>query len=79
VVKVEPSGVVFVDECSIQTARCMARERGAVTAVWGPPGQSQINVCGACIDEMMRAGAWEIEGARVRMGLPPVAGALRQD
>lgn len=64
--KVEPSGVVFVDVCSVQTAKCTAIDGGPVTAVWGPPGQTQINVCGACIDEMMRAGEWEIEGARVR-------------
>lgn len=63
--KVEPSGVVFSGVCHIQTKRCMAKEWGALTAVWGPPGQTQINVCGACLDEKFRNGEWQIPGARV--------------
>ena len=63
---VEPSGVVFSGVCDIQTDRCTAREWGALTAVWGPPGQTQINVCGACLDEKVRTGEWQIEGARIR-------------
>lgn len=64
--KVEPSGVVFSGSCGVQTVRCMTAEWGALTAVWGPPGQTQINVCGACLDEKVRAGEWMIEGARLR-------------
>jgi hypothetical protein len=63
---VEPSGVVFSGVCAVQTERCVAREWGALTAVWGPPGETQINVCGACLDELVRRGDWQIEGARPR-------------
>ena len=64
--KVEPSGVVMTGECSIKTSACTSKSRGPITAVWGPPGRTQINVCGACLEEKMRAGEWEVEGARVR-------------
>lgn len=63
---IEPSGVIFTGVCSVQTERCTAIEVAPVTAVWGPPGRTQINVCGACLEEMMRRGEWEVEGARVR-------------
>ena len=45
--KVEPSGVVLKGICSIQTDRCTAKKEGPITAVWGPPGRTQINVCRA--------------------------------
>lgn len=64
--KVEPSGVIFSGSCAVQTKRCISRERGALTAVWGPPGETQIDVCGACLEEKVRAGEWQIEGARLR-------------
>jgi hypothetical protein len=64
--RVEPTGVFFSGSCWIQTERCTAREWGALTAVWGPPGETQINVCGACLEEKVRAGEWEIRGARLR-------------
>jgi hypothetical protein len=65
-IEVEPSGVIFVAACQVQTAVCTAREPSPVTAVWAPPGRTQINVCGACLEEMLRAGEWEIEGARAQ-------------
>lgn len=64
--RVEPSGVVLKGVCHIQTQRCTAKEEGPITAVWGPPGRTQINVCRACLEEKMRLGEWEVEGARVR-------------
>jgi hypothetical protein len=60
---IEPSGVIFSDACTIQTDRCTAREKAAVTAVWGPPGRTQINVCGSCLQEKVRIGEWKIGGA----------------
>jgi hypothetical protein len=63
--KVDPTGVVFSGVCHIQTDRCMAREWGPLTAVWGPPGRTQVNVCGACLEEMVRTHAWDVEGARL--------------
>lgn len=63
--KVEPSGVVMRDICSIQTDKCTAKEGGPITAVWGPPGRTQINVCRACLEEKIRIGEWEVEGARL--------------
>lgn len=64
--KVEPSGVVMMGQCTIQTEVCTAREVAAITAVWSTPGRTQINVCRACLDEMIRRGEWEVEGARAR-------------
>jgi len=64
--KVEPSGVVMRGECTIRTEVCTARETAPITAVWGAPGRTQINVCGACLEEMIRRGTWEVEGARAR-------------
>jgi hypothetical protein len=64
--KIEPSGVVMHGVCSIQTKHCTAKEGGAITAVWGPPGRTQINVCRACLEEKIRLGEWEVEGARLR-------------
>lgn len=64
--KVEPGGVILRGVCSIQTKHCTAKEGNAITAVWGPPGRTQINVCRACLEEKMRLGEWEVEGARLR-------------
>jgi hypothetical protein len=66
--KVEPSGVVMKGECSIKTKVCTAKTPGPITAVWASPGRTQINVCRACLEEKMRAGEWEVEGAKVRPG-----------
>ena len=63
--KVEPSGIVLKGVCSIQTNRCTAKQEGPITAVWGPPGQTQINVCRMCLEEKIRLGEWEVEGARL--------------
>jgi hypothetical protein len=64
--KVEPSGVVLQGVCDIQTDRCTAKAGGSITAVWGPPGRTQINVCRVCLEEKMRRGEWEVAGARLR-------------
>ena len=31
--KVEPTGIVLIEVCNIQTARCVAKEPAAITAV----------------------------------------------
>lgn len=74
--KVEPTAVVFVAICSVQTPDCTATAPGPVTAVWGTP-RVQIDVCGACIEEMFRRGEWQIEGARLQPLPPRVTGASR--
>ncbi|WP_420126407.1 hypothetical protein [Longimicrobium sp.] len=63
--KVQPTGIIFVAECDIQSDRCTARTSSPITAVWTTPGREQVNVCRACLEEMVRAGEWEITGARV--------------
>jgi hypothetical protein len=68
--KVEPSGVVMFGECSIQTDSCVAREAAPITAIWTVPGRQQVDVCGACLEEQMRTGAWAVGGARVRAQVP---------
>lgn len=64
--KVEPSGVVFVGSCDIQSERCLAKTSGSVSAIWTPPGRTQVNVCHACLDEQIRQAKWEIAGARIK-------------
>ncbi len=64
--KVEPSGVVMMGPCEIQKDVCTAKETAAITAVWSPPGRTQVNVCRECLDEMIRRGDWQVEGARAR-------------
>lgn len=63
--RVEPSGIILVGVCEIQTSECVAREPSPITAVWAEPGRRQVNVCRPCLEEMVRAGSWEIPGARV--------------
>lgn len=62
---VEPSGVVFAAQCQVRSERCRAPDSGPVTAVWTTPGREQLNVCGACLPEMVRMGEWEIPGTRI--------------
>jgi hypothetical protein len=62
---VEPSGVILVDTCSIQTEKCVAKTPAPITAVWTLPGRVQVNVCRPCLEEQIRSGEWEVRGARV--------------
>ncbi|MBI1923753.1 hypothetical protein HYR99_05835 [Candidatus Poribacteria bacterium] len=67
ITKIEPTGVILNDICEIKTNKCIARnEPGPITAVWSLPGRTQINVCRPCMDEMVRRGEWEVEGARIK-------------
>lgn len=63
--KVEPSGVVMIGECEIRTPFCTALTPAPITAVWGVPARRQTNVCGRCLEEMVRRGDWEIWGAKI--------------
>ena len=63
--KIEPSGVVMTGECEIRTPYCTALRPAPITAVWGDPGRRQIDVCGACLEEMVRRGEWEVRGAKI--------------
>jgi hypothetical protein len=67
--RVEPSGVVFVGVCDVQTDRCVARQPSPVTAVWETPGRMQVNVCRPCLEEKVRLGEWEIQGAKITKGV----------
>lgn len=64
--KIEPSGVILVDVCGVQTEKCVAKQPAAITAVWTLPGRLQVNVCRPCLEEQVRAGEWEIQGARIK-------------
>lgn len=64
--KIEPSGIVMIGECEIQTPVCAALTPAPITAVWGSPGRRQINVCRCCLEEMVRLGEWENPGARIQ-------------
>jgi hypothetical protein len=63
---IEPSGVLIVGLCEVQTEKCTARVPAPITAVWTLPARRQINVCSPCLDEMVRSGEWQIEGARLK-------------
>ncbi len=63
--RIEPSGIVMIGECEIQTPFCMALTPAPITAVWGSPGRRQIDVCRRCLEEMIRWGEWENPGARI--------------
>ena len=63
--KVEASGVILWDVCAVKGKKCTAKEApGSVTAIWAPPGRTQINVCHECLNEQVEKGSWQIEGAR---------------
>lgn len=63
---IEPSGVLLVGECDIQTEECTAKVPAPITAVWSSPARRQINVCSSCMEEMVRRGEWQNKGARIR-------------
>jgi hypothetical protein len=63
--KIEPTGVVLMDVCSVQTEKCVARSVAPVTAVWTLPARMQVNVCRPCLEEQVRSGEWQIQGAKV--------------
>ena len=71
--KIEPSGVIFVGICEIQTPVCQALLPSPISAVWVPPGRRQVNVCSACLEEQVSDGEWEIPGAHVRRRFDVVA------
>lgn len=66
ITNIEPTGVLFVGVCDIQTEKCTARTAAPLTAVWSMPAREQINVCRSCLDEMVRRGEWHVAGARLR-------------
>jgi len=63
--QIEPTGVIFSGRCEVQSEHCIARDSGALTAVWQLPARKQINVCRACLENEIRAGEWSISGARI--------------
>lgn len=69
--KIEPSGIVMTGICTVQTPKCKAQEPAPITAVWGSPGRRQIDVCGACLAEMLTTGQWESETPLVLPPPPP--------
>ncbi len=60
--KVKPSGVIMVGRCHIGTKVCSVKNVGPVTAVW--VANNQTDVCRECLDEKVRLGEWQIEGAK---------------
>jgi len=63
--KIEPSGVVFIGECEIQTPFCTALSPAPIMVIWGVPVRRRFDVCGPCLEEMIRRGEWEIQGAQI--------------
>jgi hypothetical protein len=62
--QIEPTGVFFEGRCTIRSELCRAQEWGSLTAVFTTPHREQVDVCGACLQEMVRGGEWEIPGTR---------------
>jgi hypothetical protein len=65
VTEVEPTGVIFVGECEIQTHACTAKTPAPITAVMILQPRQQVDVCGRCVEEMVRSGTWFIRHARI--------------
>lgn len=64
--KVEPSGVVMIGECELRFPHvCTALSPAPITAVWGFPSRKQFDICRSCLEEMVRRGEWEIQGAKI--------------
>lgn len=61
--RIEVTGRIFSGRCEIQTEWCHARACGALGAVITPDGR-EIHVCGSCLSEMSRIGAWYLPGTR---------------
>lgn len=64
--KVEATGMVTVGECQVKTDKCQATTPDPITVVYLLPEETQVNVCRACLEEKMRKGEWQIEGARLQ-------------
>ena len=56
----------MIGECEIRTPFCTALTPAPITAVWGIPARRQTNVCGRCLEEMVRRGEWENPGAHLK-------------
>ena len=63
---VRPTGVTMIAECELQLGVCVAREPRPITAVFPENEGRQVNVCRACLEQMVRSGDWEVPGARVQ-------------
>ena len=64
--RIRTTGVVFIGECELQFENiCTAQVPKPITAVFVSQETKQVNVCRACLEEMVRSGQWEISGARI--------------
>lgn len=63
--EIETSGVYMTGICHIKTYHCRALTPAPLTTVWSPPGRTQVDVCSACMAQMVRDGEWIVPGARV--------------
>ena len=62
--KIAPTGLIFYGLCEIRSKVCVANNGVApITSVWSPPGNTQINVCHACLNYNIKKGRWNIDGA----------------
>lgn len=64
--RVEPTGVIMMDVCGIQTDRCVAKKAAPVTAVWTLPARVQVNVCRPCLEEQIRSGEWQLQDVKLK-------------
>lgn len=65
-ISVEPSGIIMKGICSVQFPVCTAKkENSLITAVWAPPGRTQVDVCNSCLQEKIKIGDWEVKNSRL--------------
>lgn len=64
--KIATTGSIIYGICSEKTHNCSAINGGPVTTILLPPNRAQRNVCRACLDQRLREGTWQIEGAAVK-------------
>ena len=61
--EIRATGVYVVGECDLQLPGCKAVNAAPVTVVKAQPSGKQVNVCSACLQEMLNRQEWHLTGA----------------
>jgi len=62
--EIRTTGVFVVGECNVQLPGCQALEPAPITVIKLQPSGRQVNVCSACLQEMLDRQEWHLAGAR---------------
>jgi hypothetical protein len=61
--KIIPTGKIDLGICQVQTPKCLAITRSPI--IFFIVSDQEMTVCKACLEENIRSGLWEVEGARI--------------